>query len=101
MIQQVIARLVDRMQFETKRVTQTIDDLLDMSNIEAGGLPDKELVSARTVIEQALSGVQYAAEHHNIAVSVEIADGTMIFRIVSSFDVCHSPSSGKRSEVFA
>lgn len=64
----VMARLVERMQLETTRVSQVIDDLLSLSRIEGSASINLEVVRAGTIIDTAMNRVRFAAEHRGISI---------------------------------
>jgi two-component system, OmpR family, sensor histidine kinase SenX3 len=66
----VMERLIQRMHVETVRVGQVIDDLLNLSRIESLRHVSAELVSAKGVVDQAISRVRYAAEHRSIGIGI-------------------------------
>lgn len=59
---EVVARLAERMQQEAFRVARTIDDLLQLSQIEAGELPSRDLVPLHLVLAEAVDRTRAAAE---------------------------------------
>lgn len=68
---EVTARLVGRMQVEALRVARIIEDLLDLSRIEAEESPAQELLSLGAVIGEAVERVRPLAELRKIAIRVE------------------------------
>lgn len=67
----VMERLIRRMHVDAMRVAQVIDDLLNLSRIESLHRVSAQLVSARGVLEQAVSRVRYAAEHRSITIDTQ------------------------------
>jgi two-component system sensor histidine kinase SenX3 len=63
----VTGRLAQRMQAEALRVGRIIDDLLDLSRIEAGESPNREPVSIQLVTAEAVERVRAVAESRGIA----------------------------------
>lgn len=68
---EVTARLVGRMQVEALRVARIIEDLLDLSRIEAEESPAQELLSLEAVICEAVGRVRPLAELRKIAIRVD------------------------------
>ena len=66
----VTRRLADRMQLEAARVGRIIDDLLDLSRLEAEEAPIREPVPVHIVVAQAVEQVSSAAEHQGVSVKV-------------------------------
>ena len=58
----VVHRLTERMQREAYRVGRTIDDLLQLSQIEASELPERELIPVDRLIDEAVDRTRAAAE---------------------------------------
>ncbi len=59
---EVARRLAARMQREADRVARTIDDLLALSQIEGGELPEREPVPVRHVLAEAVDRTRPAAD---------------------------------------
>jgi two-component system, OmpR family, sensor histidine kinase SenX3 len=66
----VVRRLAERMQAEAFRVGRTIDDLLELSRIEAGEAPAQEPVAAHLVVAEAVERIRPAAEQRGIQIKV-------------------------------
>ena len=66
----VTRRLAERMQLEAARVARIIDDLLDLSRLEAEEAPVREPVAMHLIVAQAVEQVMPAAEHREIAIRV-------------------------------
>jgi two-component system sensor histidine kinase SenX3 len=66
----VAARLAERMQVEAFRVGRIIDDLLDLSRIEAEEAPRREPVAVHLVLAEAVERLRSVAEHRNITLEV-------------------------------
>jgi len=66
----VAKRLAERMNIEAIRVGRIIDDLLDLSRIEAEEAPLREPVPVHLVLAEAAERVRHLAEHRQIAVDV-------------------------------
>lgn len=73
----VVRRLADRMQSEAGRVAQTIDDLLELSRIEAGEHRDDEFVAIGQVLDAAVDRTTYAAEQLGVRLEVAPVDPTL------------------------
>ncbi len=67
----VTRRLAERMVNEAFRVARTIDDLLDLSRIEAGGTPVREPVPVHLAMAEAMDRIRPAAERRGIALRTE------------------------------
>jgi two-component system sensor histidine kinase SenX3 len=67
----VARRLAERMLAEAFRVGRTIDDLLELSRIEADEAAGREDVPVHLLIAEAVDRVQGAAEQQGIAIEVE------------------------------
>ena len=66
----VAARLAERMQVEAFRVGRIIEDLLDLSRIEAEESPKREPVAVHLVLAEAVERLRSIAEHRNITIEV-------------------------------
>ncbi|MEO6653446.1 MAG: ATP-binding protein [Ilumatobacteraceae bacterium] len=62
-------RIVTRMQAEAERASRTIDDLLELSQIESRGSPDLELIDVEDLIRDACSRVVELAAGCGVAIS--------------------------------
>lgn len=71
---EVTRRLAQRMQDETSRVAQVIDDLLHLSRLESLHPVPAEILNAKAIVDQATSRVRYTAEHRSITIEV-LGDG--------------------------
>jgi two-component system sensor histidine kinase SenX3 len=67
----VVARLSHRMRTEAERLGRIIEDLLDLSRIEAEEAPSREPVSVQVVVGQALERLRPVAEHRGIRLEVD------------------------------
>jgi len=67
----VVRRLAQRMQDEAFRVAHTIDDLLELSRIEAAEPPSHEPVPVMVVLAEAADRMRPAAEVRDIPIEVE------------------------------
>ncbi|MGI8937174.1 MAG: sensor histidine kinase [Iamia sp.] len=67
----VAQRLAERVVNESFRVSRTIDDLLELSRIEAGAEAAREVVPVHLVLEEAADRLRPAAEQRDIAIDVE------------------------------
>ena len=70
---EVVARLALRVQRESFRLSRTIDDLLQLSQIEAGELPSPEPVALHLVLAEAVDRTRPAAELGDVRLVVEDA----------------------------
>ena len=70
-------RLTASMQREALRLGQIIDDLLDLSRIEAEESPVREPVPAHLVVEHAVERVRTLADHQAIELDVVEVDPTL------------------------
>ena len=68
---EVAERLAERVVNESFRVSRTIDDLLELSRIEAGADAVQEAVPVHLVLEEAADRLRPAAEQRGIALRVE------------------------------
>ncbi|MFP3901278.1 MAG: sensor histidine kinase [Acidimicrobiia bacterium] len=71
---EVTHRLAERVSAEAFRVGRTIDELLELSRIEAGTGPAAEPVAIDAVVGEAVDRVRPAAEQRDIAVVVDEPD---------------------------
>lgn len=69
----VVARLARRMGAEADRLSRIIDDLLDLSRIEANETPRKELVPVEAIVAEAVESLQTVADKLDVIVKVERA----------------------------
>jgi two-component system sensor histidine kinase SenX3 len=67
-----VERIVERMVSEAQRATRTIDDLMELSQIESGAERSLELVRPQVIVAGALDRVTELAARHRI----EVADRT-------------------------
>ena len=68
---EVTHRLADRMVTEAFRVAHTIDDLLELSRIEAGESPVREPVQVALAMAEAADRIRPAAELRHIAIRLD------------------------------
>ncbi|CAN5574398.1 hypothetical protein BH10ACT1_BH10ACT1_33060 [soil metagenome] len=66
----VSQRLASKMQREAFRVARTIDDLLQLSQIESNDLPDRELVPVHLVVAEAVDRTRPGAELQGVRLEV-------------------------------
>ncbi len=66
----VVHRLAERLQLEAFRVARIIDDLLDLSRLEAEEGPLQETVSVHEVVTQAVEQARPAANHREVTLQV-------------------------------
>jgi two-component system sensor histidine kinase SenX3 len=75
----VVRRLVHRMGAEADRLSRIIDDLLDLSRIEANEMPQKRLVPVTAVISESLESLQAVASSMEVGLLVDhLPDGLAI-----------------------
>ena len=67
----VAKRLASRIHTEAFRVSRIIDDLLDLTRIEAEEAPPREPVLVSRVMAEALERVRAAADHRRVTVQIE------------------------------
>ncbi|MHB8293042.1 MAG: ATP-binding protein [Acidimicrobiales bacterium] len=67
----VARRLADRIHAEAFRVSRIIDDLLDLSRIEAEEAPPREPVPVSLVLAEATERVREASDQHGVAIELE------------------------------
>ena len=67
----VIRRLAQRMNHEAMRASRTIDDLLELSRIEAGEAAVQEPVAVHLVLAEAVERAAGAAEHRGIVLDLQ------------------------------
>ena len=72
---EVAQRLIERMQREAFRVARTIDDLLQLSQIEASEAPEAELIGVDLLIDDAVDRTRAAAELRSVDLVVTEAPG--------------------------
>jgi two-component system sensor histidine kinase SenX3 len=68
---EVVARLAHRMGAEADRLGRIIDDLLDLSRIEANETPRRDLVPVKGLVSEAVDSLQPVADKLDVAVKVE------------------------------
>jgi two-component system, OmpR family, sensor histidine kinase SenX3 len=66
----IVQRLAERMMNEAFRVGRTIDDLLELTRIEAEEAPSREPVPVHLVVAEAVERIRPAAEQHGIDIRV-------------------------------
>ena len=64
-------RLASRIHTEAFRVSRIIDDLLDLSRIEAEEAPPREPVLVSLVMAEAVERVRAAAEQRDVKIELE------------------------------
>lgn len=65
----VVRRLAERIRTEALRMTSTVDDLVELSRIETGDLPEREAVSVEAAVTAAIDRAAAAAEVAGVRVS--------------------------------
>lgn len=73
----VARRLTERMQREAFRVARTIDDLLQLSQIEASELPERELVGVELLVDEAVDRTRAAADLRTVDLVVSDVPGNL------------------------
>ncbi len=73
----VARRLSERLVHDAMRIARMIDDLLELSRIEAEQAPVREPVPVHLVVAEAVEHVRPSAEHHGIDVHVAEARRTL------------------------
>jgi two-component system sensor histidine kinase SenX3 len=68
---EVAHRLAERMLREAFRVSRTIDDLLELSRIEADEVDDREQVSVRLFVGEAMDRVRGYADQREVTIEVD------------------------------
>lgn len=76
----VVARLSHRMRAEAERLGRIIEDLLDLSRIEAEESPSREPVPVHVVVSQAVERLRHVADHRRIALEVSEPPRHLIIR---------------------
>jgi two-component system, OmpR family, sensor histidine kinase SenX3 len=76
----VVARLSHRMRTEAERLGRIIEDLLDLSRIEAEESSSRDPVSVHLIVGQAVDRLRPVAEHHAIRLEVVEAQRNLIIR---------------------
>jgi two-component system sensor histidine kinase SenX3 len=74
----VVRRLVGRISSESERAGRIIEDLLDLSRIEAEGARARRPIALGAVLESALARVGGAAEERGIDVRATVGDVTVL-----------------------
>ena len=69
----IVRRLAERMQAEAERVARTIDDLLELSRIEAEEGPVREPVPVHLIVAESVERVRPAAEQKRVEIKVDEA----------------------------
>jgi two-component system sensor histidine kinase SenX3 len=75
---EVAQRLASRIQAEAFRVSRVIDDLLDLSRIEAEEAPPREPVPVALVMAEALERVRSAAEQRDVKIDLDEPGGELV-----------------------
>lgn len=74
----VTRQLAERLQRESDRLARIVDDLLDLSLIEAQETPARQLVPVHTVLHEAIERVRAAADASDIPVQVSPIDADLV-----------------------
>jgi two-component system sensor histidine kinase SenX3 len=67
---EIVNRLAEKMVIEAHRVARIIEDLLELSRIELGESPHREIVSVGLITAEAVERVRHLAEHRGIRIEV-------------------------------
>ena len=70
---EVVGRLAERMVLESHRVGRIIEDLLELSRIEDGAAPVREVVGVGLLASEALERVRQLSDYQGIRIEVEEA----------------------------
>jgi len=68
----VIATFLDRIQGESARLGQLVDDLLDLSRIEGAAGDQLTNVAIETIVEESAAAVRAAADDKNISLTLDL-----------------------------
>lgn len=79
----IIVRLTERMAIEAQRATRTVDDLMELSEIEGGLERPHERISIHDVVRGALDRVAELAPQHDIEVSMLGSDEDSLTGLVA------------------
>ncbi len=74
----IIRQLADRMAREADRLARLVDDLLDLSVIEAQESPNREVVPVEVLLSDAVERIRPAAEATKLAIEVEPVGGDIV-----------------------
>ncbi|MGH9120933.1 MAG: sensor histidine kinase, partial [Acidimicrobiales bacterium] len=74
---EVVARLASRVSGEATRLANIIDDLLDLSRIEANEVPESEELPMGAVLDAVLGPLGRLAERKGVALRVDEPDGSL------------------------
>ncbi len=66
----IVNRLAEKMVIEAHRVARIIEDLLELSRIELGESPHREVISVGLIAAEAVERVRHLAEHRDIHIEV-------------------------------
>jgi two-component system sensor histidine kinase SenX3 len=75
---ETLRRLALRAHGEAERLTRIVNDLLDLSSIEAQVEPRREPADARALVAEALARVEADADRAGIDITVDAPDGIMV-----------------------
>ncbi len=75
----VINRLAGRIVSETGRLAHTIDDLLELSRLELGGDPARDVVRIKAVVDEAIGRVRMQCERRGITITTHHANADGAF----------------------
>jgi two-component system sensor histidine kinase SenX3 len=76
----IVARLSHRMRTEAERLSRIIEDLLDLSRIEAEESPSRDPVPVHLILGQAVERLRPAAQHRGIRLEVEEPPPNIVVR---------------------
>lgn len=74
----VVARLSHRMRKEAERLGRIIEDLLDLSRIEAEESPSREPVEVQLVVGEAVDRLRPVADHRGVRLEIEEPPGSLV-----------------------
>jgi len=66
----IVNRLAEKMVIEAHRVARIIEDLMELSRIELGESPHREVVSIGLIAAEAVERVRHLADHRDIRIEV-------------------------------
>ena len=73
----VVRRLTSRMQGEAVRLARIVEELLDLSRIEAEGSAVREVVEVRHIVADAIERMRTAAEHRGVGLDSSEIDSAL------------------------
>jgi two-component system sensor histidine kinase SenX3 len=76
----VVARLSHRMRAEAERLGRIIEDLLDLSRIEAEESPSREPIAMQMVVGESVDRLRPVAEHRGIRLAIQGPPRNLVIR---------------------